>query len=113
MAERVVGAEDCIAVRVCGGDAVAEEVVGVGFGDGVDAVGVGVRGEEVADGRVGVGLKRRKRRFPDGGAFLNGLAARSTDMTRSPVFRKRRRRLTYFVPGFHVSISSHSISDGW
>ena len=50
--ERVVGAEDCIAVRVCGGDAVAEEVVGVGFGDGVDAVGVGVRGEEVAVERI-------------------------------------------------------------
>lgn len=52
VAEWIVGAEDCITVRVCGGDAVAEEVVGVGFGDGVGVVGVGVRGEEVAVERI-------------------------------------------------------------
>ena len=65
VAERVVRTVDGITVGIGCGDAVAEHVVGVGFGDHFFAVRVGVCGEEVAVGRVGEGLKRRERRFPE------------------------------------------------
>lgn len=64
IAERIVRPEDRVAECVGGGDAVAEEVVGVGFGDGAGSVGVGVHGEEVAGGGVGEGLGGRDRRVP-------------------------------------------------
>ena len=60
-------------MRVCGGDAITEHVVGVGLGCVVGAVGVGVRGEEVADGGVVVGCNGQDVRCPswsrrDGGS---------------------------------------------
>ena len=50
--ERIIGAVDGVAKGVSGRDAVAEHVVGVGFGYVVGVVGVGVGGEEVAGGGV-------------------------------------------------------------
>ena len=78
IAERVVSAIGDVAVGISRCYAVAEHVVGVGLGCDVGGVRVGGCGEEVAARGVGEGLKRRERRFPDGGAYLNGLAARST-----------------------------------